>query len=241
MTDVSVAFQCDDQVAVITLGTVDEGIGSDAGLDSLHDILSGLQRRVPAVRAVVMTGASPESFCEEQRAVNNSDSTVSVAASARRIATVFSVIRRFPGVTITAMPGPISGLGLELALNGDFRMATPALSVTMSPARQGRVPLGGGSQLLPRLAGESAAKRLMLLGETFDATQALECGIVDAVMEAETLLPTALQWAEQSLSMEPLALNASKQLIEHARTRPLETGFAVERDWLTELVGPHRD
>ncbi|PVY78339.1 enoyl-CoA hydratase/carnithine racemase [Tamilnaduibacter salinus] len=241
MSEVSVTLCCDDRVARITLGVGEEGVGSDAGLECLGDCLAGLQRREPAVRALILTGSTPESFSLETSNREAGESSVSVAARMRQVATVFSALRRFPGATIAAVPGPLRGLALEMALNCDFRIATPALSVAFAPAREGRVPEGGASQLLPRLAGESVAKRLLMLGETLNGTRALETGIVDALVEAEALLPTATEWASRSLELDPVALTASKQLIEHARTRPLETGFATERDWMNELAGPSRD
>ncbi|BES71718.1 enoyl-CoA hydratase [Marinobacter nanhaiticus D15-8W] len=192
----------------------------------------------PAVRALILTGEPGQPFSHglELTAVREG-SKVASAGIGRQFAQAFAALRRFPGVSVAALTGNASDAGLECALCCDFRIAEPGSQFSMVPARYGLVPVAGGSQLLPRLVGEVWAKRLLLCGETVDAEQALAIGLVDAVSESGGAVELAADWARRSFAQGPTAIRATKQLIEHARMRPLETGFAAERDWLVELQG----
>lgn len=192
----------------------------------------------PAVRALVLTGEPGQVFSHGlELAMLREGSKVASAGIGRQFAQAFAALRRFPGVSVAALTGNASDAGLECALCCDFRIAEPGSRYSLVPARYGLVPVAGGSQLLPRLVGEVWAKRLLLCGESVDAEQALAIGLVDAISEPGGAVELAADWARRSFNQGPAAIRATKQLIEHARMRPLETGFAAERDWMVELQG----
>ncbi|MGP4843297.1 enoyl-CoA hydratase-related protein [Marinobacter sp. 1Y8] len=190
------------------------------------------------VRAMVLTGGAGGVFSNGLAPdVFAGGSKVEVAALARQCAKTFSLLRRFKGVSIAAINGDVSDLALECALCCDFRIATQDAVFSIAPGRYGLTPLAGATQLLPRLIGEVWAKRLMLCGERIDSNRAQQIGLVDEVVEQGAVHTVAVQWARRSFAHSPDATHATKQLIEHARMRPLETGFAAEREWLGTVLG----
>ena len=80
----------------------------------------------------------------------------------------------------------------------------------------------GTAKLLPLLVGLGQARRLALLGQTIDATEALRIGLVVEVASEGRHEASALRLAEEALKGAPLALAAQKQLFDDALGMPLE-------------------
>ncbi|WP_404362183.1 enoyl-CoA hydratase-related protein [Marinobacter sp.] len=154
----------------------------------------------------------------------------------RLFAQAYGNLRRFPGVTIAAINGDAHNEGLSLALNCDFRLTSSLAVFRFSAGSQGLLPFGGSTQLLPRLVGEPWAKRMILMETPVSAEQALGIGLVDELTEPAEIINTAMVWAQALCRQTPMASRAGKQLIEHARMRPLETGFAAEREWQVQIM-----
>src|ERR671939_1593102 len=85
---------------------------------------------------------------------------------------------RFPGPVIAAVDGYCFGVGLEIALACDFRVATSRALFAFPEIGLGMIPGSGGSQRLARLAGLGRAKDLILRGRRLSATDALAWGLL---------------------------------------------------------------
>ncbi|ROT99609.1 enoyl-CoA hydratase [Marinobacter sp. R17] len=226
-----------DGLAHMRLPQSTDALWSDASLDAFYRDVQSLDRRQD-VRGLVIEGQPGQPFSHGvDLALFHEGSKTAGAGVNREFGLAFNALRRFPGVSAAALTGDAADAGLECALCCDFRIAEPSVRLSMVPARYGLVPVGGGSQLLPRLVGEVWAKRLLLCGETVNAETALAIGLVDAISEPGQASELASDWVRRSFRQGPQAVRATKQLIEHARMRPLETGFAAERDWMVELQG----
>ncbi len=226
-----------DGVATLSIPQSTERFWTAAALTDFQQRVQALGLD-PSVRALVITGEPGQAFSHGiDLSVLADGSKVASAGVGRQFAQAFAALRRFPGISVAALTGNATDAGLECALCCDFRIAEPGTQFALAPGRHGLVPVAGGSQLLPRLVGEVWAKRLLLCGETVDADQALAMGLVDAISEPGQAPVLAATWARRSFDLGPKAVRAAKQLIEHARMRPLETGFAAERDWMVELQG----
>jgi 3-hydroxyacyl-CoA dehydrogenase len=84
---------------------------------------------------------------------------------------------------IAAVQGVALGGGLELALAAHVRLARPRARFGLPEVALGLLPGAGGTQRMPRLTGAGPALRLMLTGKPVSAQEALEMGLVDAVVE----------------------------------------------------------
>jgi 3-hydroxyacyl-CoA dehydrogenase len=95
------------------------------------------------------------------------------------------VMARFEGSTkpiVSAMHGTALGGGLELALAGHYRVAVPSAVVGLPEVALGLLPGAGGTQRVPRLIGVAAAVEMIGLGRHVKAPDALEIGLIDAVV-----------------------------------------------------------
>lgn len=225
-------------VATITVSALPENRWSESLLMQFNDAVMELGRD-NAVRCLVITGAggteSAWFSAGLEPAALAGDPLVGAALS-RLFGQAFGALRRFPGVTIAAINGPALNEGVACALNCDFRLAVDTATFAFNAGSAGLLPMGGSTQLLPRLIGESPAKRMILAEQPMTADDALTAGLVDEVTRADQLESRVVALAAALLRQSPMATRGAKQLIEHARMRPLETGFAAERDWQTQII-----
>ena len=95
--------------------------------------------------------------------------------------------------------------------------------------RRWNVGLGdGGTQRLPRIVGMGRAKHLILTGDTIDARQALEWGLVTAVMPAGQLQIRARELAKKILRQGPLAAKLAKLALNASARVDLDSGLLIE-------------
>ncbi len=95
---------------------------------------------------------------------------------------------------VMAIHGTALGGGLEVAMAGHYRVAVASAQVGQPEVKLGIIPGGEGTQRLPRLAGIAMALEMCVAGEPISAAQALECGIVDRIIEGD-LLAGAVEFA----------------------------------------------
>jgi enoyl-CoA hydratase/carnithine racemase len=112
---------------------------------------------------------------------------------------------------IAAIDGWCFGGGLELALACDLRLATDRAVFAASGVNIG---LMASVTRLPRLIGVARAKAHLLTGAQFGPERALADGIVTAVHAPDRLLPEAFHLAEWIASRAPLAVEATKRVVD---------------------------
>ena len=112
---------------------------------------------------------------------------------------------------VTAINGIAAGVGMSLALAGDIRIAARSASFLQAFARIGLVPDGGSSYVLPRLIGMARAMELSMLAERLPAETALEWGLINRVVDDETLAGVALEMARR-LADGPASLTLIRKL-----------------------------
>ncbi|MYE11544.1 MAG: hypothetical protein F4X99_07760 [Gammaproteobacteria bacterium] len=85
--------------------------------------------------------------------------------------------------TVALLEGAVSGLALDLACVCDLRLALPDARIGDPRVRSGTAASTGIAYVLPRLIGQSQAMRILLLGETLDAAEALRIRLVHQIVE----------------------------------------------------------
>ncbi|MBI2016149.1 MAG: enoyl-CoA hydratase/isomerase family protein, partial [Candidatus Rokubacteria bacterium] len=85
-----------------------------------------------------------------------------------------------------------------------------------------------GTQRLPRAVPLAKALEMILMAKTLTAQEALQYGLVNAVVELPALLPTAWQWAETICERGPLAVRAAKEAVIRGLSLPLADGLRLE-------------
>ncbi len=205
----------DDGAAVLWVDDVREPVNTlKAELAAeLEQVLDALQDS-SAAKALIIISAKPDNFI----AGANLEMLQSVKsiAEGRELAELSQAMQRrlasLPMPVVAAIHGSCLGGGLELALAADGRVASNdrATRLGVPEVQLGLLPGGGGTQRLPRLVGLAPALRLLLTGRQLGADEALALGLVDAVVDRERLLETAV---ERGLSMRGLHRRAGRPLV----------------------------
>ena len=137
---------------------------------------------------------------------------------------------RSPKPVIAAIDGYCFGVGFELALSCDIRLATARAEFAFPEIKLGMIPGSGGTQRLSRLIGQSRAKYHILTGERIPAARAEEWGIVASVAEDREALDSETgRLAGVLLGLSPLALRTAKEVLDRGPDGPLATGIELER------------
>jgi enoyl-CoA hydratase/carnithine racemase len=131
---------------------------------------------------------------------------------------------------IAAVDGDALGLGLEIALSCDIRIASEKARFGLPQVARGRIPLDGGTQRLPRIIGRGKAMELLLTAETISADEALEIGLVSKVVPPEALAGEVDKLAETIAAKGPIALRYLKEVVNKGLDMTLEQGLRLEAD-----------
>jgi enoyl-CoA hydratase/carnithine racemase len=139
-----------------------------------------------------------------------------------------------PAPTIALLHGFALGLGLELALACDLRLAAQGTQLGLPEARLGLIPHVGGTTRLTRLVGPARAKELIFTGGTVDEATAERWGLVNEVVPAEALSDSGLARTAVIAHCAPLAVRAAKQVIDQLGDE--HAGLCLEAEAQNRLV-----
>lgn len=137
---------------------------------------------------------------------------------------------------IAALNGHAYAGGLEIALSCDFAYAVNTARFALTEVTIGIMPGAGGTQNLPRAAGERRAKEIILTGRPFSAQEALEWGIVNQVCAPDQLMPKVLDTARAIAGNAPLSVRQAKKSIHYGLQMEIKTAFRFEIEAYNHLV-----
>ncbi len=128
---------------------------------------------------------------------------------------------------VMAIHGQAFGGGLELAMAGHYRVASPAAQVGQPEVKLGIIPGAAGTQRLPRLVGVAKAVEMCTDGKPISAREAASLGLIDKLIDGD-LLAGALSFAREVASQPaPKTRERSQKLGTAAENAPI---FAAARD-----------
>jgi 2-oxoglutaroyl-CoA hydrolase len=141
---------------------------------------------------------------------------------------------------VVAVDGYCFGVGLELALSADIRLATPRSRFALPEMKLGMIPGSGGTQRLARLIGLSRAKFHVLTAERITGEEALAWGLVARLAEdRDELYRLTDSVAETLLGFSPMAARTAKEVLDKGADGPLYTGIELERKAYAMLRASH--
>lgn len=181
------------------------------------------------IRAVIVTGAGGRSFVagadiEEVSGFNALEGRtwgLRGQAMLRRIEETGKPV-------IAAINGYALGGGLELAMACHIRIASARAQLGQPELKLGIVPGFGGTQRLPRLVGKGRAIEMLLTGDPVGAEEAHAMGLVNRVVEPESLLVEARRLAGRILRNGPLAIALTLQAVNRGIEMPLAEALEWE-------------
>lgn len=240
----TILYEKNGQVALVTLNRPEK---FNASTDVMYEELLDCFEKVDGdadVLVMIITGAG-KAFCagadlkdrflrkiEQRKQGLLKDVTGEIS---ERGALALSRIRK---ITIAAVNGVASGVGCTLALGCDIRVASEAAKFAFPFLRVGILPEFGSTYYLPRLVGIGKACELVFTGQTVDAQEAKEIGLVNRVIPSEKLMDESFIMAEKIAQMPPLALTISKRaLYQGLRAPDLASQLQYEAIALVHLFG----
>jgi 2-oxoglutaroyl-CoA hydrolase len=197
----------------ITMGARDE-------LARVFDELGG----DAAVRAIVLDGAG-ETFTAGGDIGMFLERT---PAELSRLAWNVAAPERCPKPVVAALHGYVFGVGLELALACDFRLAADSAQLAFPEVRLGMIPGSGGTQRLARLIGLGRAKDVIMRGRRIGAEEALALGLVTEVVAPDALGAAVRRLLDELAELPPLALAVAKRVLNTVYDAPLQAGLEIE-------------
>lgn len=235
MADPTVLFADHGTTALITLNR-------PAALNSLtrqmhFDLWAALDQAEanPAIRALVITGAG-RGFCAGAD-LNASDLGPGANAAQRpdpgvTIDQTFNpTTRRLQNLrmpSIAAVNGVAAGAGVSLALACDITIAAPTARFVQAFSKIGLIPDAGSSWFLPQRMGLARAMALAMTGDSLEAQQAKEWGLIWDV--ADDCVAAAQAFAARLADMPTLALVATRHLLRESTHHTLNQQLDLERD-----------
>jgi 2-oxoglutaroyl-CoA hydrolase len=196
---------------------------SMAARDKLRAAFEELDRD-DAIRFVVLTGADGAftaggdipGFLERS------------AWHVSRLADNVAAPERCTKPVVAALCGYTFGVGLELALACDFRIAADDVQLGFPEVTIGMIPGSGGTQRLARLVGVGRAKDIVMRGRRVGAEEALALGLVTEVVPPDELDAAVGRLVDELSQHSPLALAMAKRVLNHAYSGPLPLGLELE-------------
>src|SRR5699024_10090501 len=135
---------------------------------------------------------------------------------------------------IAAVNGAAAGAGLSLACAADIRIASDSARFVPSFASIGLIPDAGGTYFIPRLLGKARAFEWLSSGRKLEAGEALNIGLVNEVVPAESLLDRATAQADALAGMPDIVVTITKTAsygdMRRELAAQLETEDALQRE-----------
>jgi enoyl-CoA hydratase/carnithine racemase len=226
-----------DGVALIHLNRPPANSYNRAFLDDLNTAVDEVRWDEDIRGAVLVSDLAPRFFSAGADIANFRSSS-----QAQRVYTILHAheillkMQHTPKVFVAAIGGHALGGGLEIALACDFRFAAEGeYRLGLPEVSLGLLPGNGGTQRLSRLIGRSRALDMMLSASTVAPPRALELGIVDRVVAADTLLDEAVDYVAKLGKGATLAQGNIKIATTIGADLPLEGGLALEREAVWRL------
>ncbi|MDY6918365.1 MAG: enoyl-CoA hydratase/isomerase family protein [Chloroflexota bacterium] len=231
----SVLLEIDGPIAIVTLNRPERLNAFDSSVwTGLKDVAEGIIQQ-PNVRVAIMTGAGDRAFSSglDLKAATSEDPTASVQhrdhfERLKDMKDTFSMYDTMSVPVIAAVNGYALGVGMEIALACDIRLASERAVFSIPEVTLGIVPDMGGTQRLPRIVGPGMAKELIYTGWRIDAREALRIGLVNHVYPHDQLMTEARKMAETIADLPPAAIQGAKRAVNVAMSYSLDAGLNYE-------------
>lgn len=166
----------------------------------------------PQVGVVILTGEGDQAFCSggDQKVRGHAGYVGGDGVPRLNILDVQKRIRSLPKPVVAMVAGYAIGGGHVLHVVCDLTIAADNARFGQTGPRVGSFDGGLGSSYLARIVGQKKAREIWYLCRQYDAAQALEMGLVNAVVPLAELEAETVRWAREILRHSPLALRCLK-------------------------------
>jgi 3-hydroxyacyl-CoA dehydrogenase len=152
----------------------------------------------PSIHAIVVIGAG-RTFIAGADIKELEAAASGASPNPPRLHPMLRAIEDCPKPVVMAIHGTALGGGLEVAMAGHYRVASPDAQMGQPEVNLGIIPGAEGTQRLPRLVGVAAAINICVSGAPIKAADALKLGLIDQIIEGD-LLTGAVAYAQTAQS-----------------------------------------
>jgi 2-(1,2-epoxy-1,2-dihydrophenyl)acetyl-CoA isomerase len=199
------------------------------------DLKSAIQQATAdKARAIILTGAG-RAFCaggdlREMEEIGKAEGRVEAFLDAplKALHYVVRSIRETPIPFIAAVNGVCAGAGVNFALACDIVIAAEDATFREAFVRIGLTPDCGGTFFLPRAIGEKLATELFMTGDSLTAQRALQIGMINHAVPAESLLNEAAKIAAKLAAGPTASIGRIKRMMNATFSNNLEAQLALE-------------
>jgi naphthoate synthase len=171
-------------------------------------------REDPAVGVIILTGAGEKAFCsggdQRVRGDQGYESEPGSGVGRFHVTDLHVQIRRLPKPVVAMVAGFAIGGGHVLHVVCDLTIAADNAQFGQTGPRVGSFDGGFGASVLAAQVGQKKAKEIWFLCRRYDAAQALQMGLVNAVVPLERLEEETVAWCREMLALSPFALRLLK-------------------------------
>ena len=170
-------------------------------------------REDESIGVIILTGQGDQAFCSggDQRVRGDTGYLAGAAATGRFHVTDLHVqMRRTPKPIVAMVAGYAIGGGHVLQVVCDLAIAADNARFGQVGPRVGSFDGGYGASILAAQVGQKRAKEIWFLCRQYDAQQALEMGLVNAVVPLAELETETVKWCREMLALSPFALRLLK-------------------------------
>ncbi len=223
----SILFQKMNHIGYMTLNRPESGNILDLSLaQELREVCDDINRDEEIYLAIISGSGDVFSLGGangEWKALLEKPGMLSLATPAESMAGLKCPV-------IAAINGDALGMGLELAMACDIRLAANNARFGLPQTTEGYLPLDGGTQRLPRIVGRGKALEMVLTGCIIDAAAALSIGLVNQVIDRSEFAAGVESTALNISTKAPLAMRYVKEAVNSGLDLALEQGLRLEAD-----------
>lgn len=198
----------------------------------------------PGVRAVIVAGEGPifsagidvMSLAQSRAEAGKVDPGRWLRRLATALQHALHTIEAVELPVLGALQGQVLGMGLELALSFDLRVASDDCKLSMPETRLGLIPDVGGTTRLCRTVGPSRAKDMIMTARVVEASEALEWGLVNRLVPEAELWDATVALAREIAANAPLAVGMSKLVIDQGSGLDQHAQMSLERWAQSQLI-----
>ena len=246
-----IELNIENHIAHVVLSRADKMNAFDIAMLEAIPMVGEKIRENKSIRAVVLSGAG-DNFCagldkdnftgmlDNKKILLDKDNPQLVLA--KRTHGIANVVqhavwmwRELPVPVLVAIDGIAVGGGLQIALGGDCRYATPNSSFSIFETQWGLIPDMGSTQIMRHLVRDDIIRELTYTAKFFTAEQAKEWGFITDIVDDP--VSHAFSIARDIVNKSPDAIKAAKKIIEAANYQSAEEGLLMEAEEQDKIIG----
>jgi len=211
-TYTDIRYETADGIAKVTINRPD--VRNAFRPETVREMIDAFEaaREDSEVGVVILTGAGDEAFCSggDQRVRGDKGYVGGDQVPRLNVLDLQRQIRTLPKPVVAMVAGYAVGGGHVLHVVCDLTIAADNARFGQTGPRVGSFDGGFGASYLARIVGQKRAREIWFLCRQYDAKQAFEMGLVNAVVPLKRLEEETVAWCREMLAMSPLALRCVK-------------------------------